>query len=399
MDDLFRFHENLLSQVSDKFIRGLYYNLDWNNRMVGVKGPRGSGKTTLLLQYIKYRLKPEKGEALYASLDHYWFYKNLLVELVDNFYTNGGKYLFLDEVHKYPNWSRELKNIYDAYPDLKVVFTASSALDIYRGEADLSRRVITYELSGMSFREYLKFNSILDFEKISLKEIVNNHYEISKLITKGLKILPHFKDYLRRGYFPYFKESNEADYHIKLTKTINAVLESDLAFVNNHSAQTAFKIKKFLGVLAESAPFKPNIAELARKLDVSRDMIYDWFSLLENARLLNLINVKKKGDSFLQKPDKVYLENTNMAYAFLSNPDVGNIREAFFMSQLINAKFSLTLPLNGDFKINDNYIFEIGGKKKSFNQIKNIENSFIAADEIEIGYMNKIPLWLFGFLY
>ncbi|TVR84589.1 MAG: ATP-binding protein [Chitinophagaceae bacterium] len=399
MEQLFNHQNYLLKQVSNKFIRQLFHEINWGNRMLAIKGPRGSGKTTLLLQYIKYELKQPVNKALYISLDHYWFYDNILTELVDTFYKNGGKYLFIDEVHKYPNWSRELKNIYDSFPDLKVVFTASSALDIYRGESDLSRRVITYELPGLSFREYLSFLNIYHTEKISFEELLEKHQILSTEITEKNKILYHFKNYLKHGYFPYFKEAAETDYHMKLLQTINAVLESDLSFTHGYSAQTAFKIKKFLSILAYSVPFKPNIAALARKLDVSRDMVYDWFSLLESARLVNLINTKSKGVAYLQKPDKVYLENTNMAYAFLKEPNIGSIRESFFMNQLTNAKLSFTLPKKGDFQIGEKFIFEIGGKQKTKSQLKNIDNAFFALDDIEIGYGNKIPLWLFGFLY
>lgn len=398
MDVLHSYHDRLIRQVSDTFFRFLFDRIHWDERMLAIKGPRGAGKTTLMLQYIKYKLDAPADQVLYVTADHYWFYTHNLVETAETFYRNGGRYLFIDEVHKYPRWSRELKNIYDGFPDLRVVFSASSALDIYRGEADLSRRVITYELPGLSFREYLIFAGHGTFPVITFDEIVHNHRSHAVAVTDQFHPLPLFRNYLVYGYLPLFLESTEEDIPLRLGKMINAVLESDLAFIESYGAGTAHKVKKLLGVLAESVPFKPNIAALARKLDVSRDSIYTWFSNLQEARLLNLLLAAGKGTSLLQKPDKVYLENTNLAYALKPDPDTGSLRETFLLNQLINAGLHVTKPKTGDFYVNGTVV-EVGGKNKHAGQVNDYSDYLIAADGIETGYREKIPLWLFGFLY
>lgn len=366
--------------------------------MLALKGPRGAGKTTLMLQRIKYGLDLPTTKALYITADHYWFYTNTLYETAEKFYLNGGRYLFIDEVHKYPRWSRELKNIYDGFPNLKIVFSASSALDIYRGEADLSRRVLTYNLPGMSFREYLMLKGILRQESVSINDVAFNHEHIGAEITKQIQPLPYFREYLKVGYLPIIAESRKEDIPVRLIQVINAVVESDLAYTENFDSGTANKIKKLLGVIAESVPFKPNISALARKLNISRESVYLWLTYLDNAGLLNTLSREGKGVSTLQKPDKIFLENTNLAYALKESPDIGSVRETFAMNQLTNAGFDVSLPESGDF-LTSGFHIEVGGKNKTGKQIQGIENSIIAADDIEEGYGNKIPLWLFGFLY
>ncbi|MBD3630547.1 AAA family ATPase [Cyclobacterium sp.] len=398
MDSLYIFHDNLIKQIDDTFFRFLIHTINWEQRMLAIKGPRGTGKTTLMLQYIRYYLKQPREKVLYVTADHYWFYTHNLVETADEFYKNGGRFLFIDEVHKYPNWSRELKNIYDGYPDLRVVFSSSSALDIYRGEADLSRRVISYDLPGLSFREFLNLEANLEISAIPWNDLISRPNELARDIVNDIQPLPFFKQYLRHGYFPYFKESIPEELPVRLNQTINTVVETDLAFIQGYSQGTAFKVKKLLGVLAESVPFKPNISALARKLDVSRETVYAWFVHLEKARMLNLLLSKGKGVSTLQKPEKVYLENTNLAFAMKTYPDLGAIRETFLLSQLINAKLSVTLPSSGDFYVSDMHI-EVGGKNKKASQVKTEAAFLVAADDIEIGFGTKVPLWLFGFLY
>lgn len=246
MDVLFSNYQNLLSQIDNKFFRYLFEKIDWNQRMIAIKGPRGSGKTTLMLQRIKYGIKSQSNEALYFSADHYWFYTHNLVETTTTFYLNGGRFLFIDEVHKYPNWSRELKNIYDSFPNLKVVFSSSSALDFNRGEPDLSSRVITYELPGMSFREFLNLTKAQNFSPVSLSEIQNSLAEISHEVTTKLQPLPAFKEYLKRGYLPIINESNPETIPVFLLQIINTVVDSDLAFIADYNAGTAYKVKNWL---------------------------------------------------------------------------------------------------------------------------------------------------------
>ena len=398
MEVLYAFHDNLLRNTRDTFFRYLLDKINWEQRMLAVKGPRGSGKTTLMLQYIRYRLDKPREQVLYVTADHYWFYTHNLVETADVFYKNGGRYLFIDEVHKYPQWSRELKNIYDGYPGLRIVFSSSSALDIYRGEADLSRRAIAYELPGLSFREFLSFTGNGDFKSYPWEELVANAPELAQSVAAKIRPLSLFKKYLRYGYLPLFLEGTPEDVPVRLSQIINTIIETDLGYIKDYNAGTAFKVKKLLGVLAESVPFKPNIAALARKLEVSRDSIYAWLAHLENARLLNLLLAEGKGVSLLQKPEKLYLENTNLAFAMKANPETGTIRETFLFNQLTNANLPVTLPKAGDFYTQHTHL-EVGGKTKSEKQVKHKDRYLIAQDDIEIGYGNKIPLWLFGFLY
>ncbi|MEX0724336.1 MAG: AAA family ATPase [Gracilimonas sp.] len=398
MESLFIFHTNVIRQVSDDFFRFLFHEINWNQRMLAIKGPRGAGKTTLMLQYIKYGARPNNEDALYISADHHWFYTHTIYETAEQFYLNGGRRLFIDEVHKYEGWSRELKNLYDGFPDLKIVFSASSALDIYRGEADLSRRVITYNLPGLSFREYLELTQHLNLEKISLEDVLNDHQRIATEISGNIQPLPLFKKYLKHGYLPIIVESGEDEIPMRLSQIINAIVESDLAYIEGFDAGTARKIKKLLGVIAESVPFKPNISSLARKMEASRDSIYLWLKYLDEAQLLNTLHQKGRGISTLQKPDKIYLENTNLAYALKQNPDIGSIREAFVLNQLQNAGFEVALPEKGDFWVEDT-VLEVGGKNKTNEQVKDLQNYRIAVDDIEVGFGKKIPLWLFGFLY
>ncbi|TVR32990.1 MAG: ATP-binding protein [Balneolaceae bacterium] len=398
MEALYRFHNRAVDQVSDDFYRFLYGKINWDQRMLAIKGPRGSGKTTLMLQRIQYGLKLPADQALYVTADHHWFYGHTLYDTVEIFYTEGGRYIFIDEVHKYPGWSIELKNIYDGFPDLHIVFSASSALDIYRGEADLSRRVITYTLPGMSFREYLGMNRVGNWGKFELEHLVNNHQEISKSITEKAVVMPHFRRYLKTGYLPIANESSNAEVPLLLNQVINTVIDSDLAYSVGIDSSSSSKIKKLLGVIAESAPFKPNISSIARKLDVSRESVYLWLNTLEKAGMLNLLKRDGKGVSVLQKPDKVYLENTNLSYTLRENPDIGSVRETFLLNQLTNGKYDVTLPEFGDFFV-EPYTIEAGGKNKTGKQITEAQNPVIASDDIETGYKNRIPLWLFGFLY
>ena len=396
MEILFEFHENLLRPVKNYFRRYLHTQINWKQRMIGIKGPRGAGKTTLMLQHLKYDLGLPP-EALYITADHTWFYNHTLLDTANDWYMQGGKILFIDEVHKYPNWSVELKNIYDGLPEMQVIFSASSALDIYRGEADLSRRVVSYLLAGLSFREYLLFTNGVSFDAFKIEDINTNHRSLSRMITECFHPLPAFRKYLEVGYLPIIAEGEDT-YLMKLNQVINTIVDTDLAYIVSYNSGTAIKVKKLLGVIAESVPFKPNIAALARKLDLSRDSVYQYIYQLQDARLLNTLNSEGKGVSTLQKPDKIFLENTNLAFALKEKPDIGNIRETFVLNQLLNAGLKVNSPAEGDFAVGGLTI-EVGGKGKNSSQVKQLDNYLIAADDIETGEGNKVPIWLFGFLY
>ncbi len=396
LDRLFTFQAALLKPITNEFTRTLSQSIHWKQRMLGIKGLRGIGKTTLLLQHLKYGLACK---GLYVTADHPWFYDHSLLDLAEEFEKNDGRALLIDEIHKYPQWSTQLKNIYDGHPSLQVIFTASSALEIQKGQADLSRRVLSYELTGLSFREYLHFFQHQVYPIFSLEDIVKNPQGIISALTFPKKILPLFKNYLRNGYFPFSYHEPEGDFIIKLNQVLNTVLETDLAAIERYTAGNVVTIKKLLGVLSESVPFTPNIASLANKMKLGRDTVNNFIQHLERARLFNLIYQQPKGVAALQKPDKIYLENTNFAFALKDQPDVGSLRETFFFNQLHNAGYMVSLPASGDFLINKKWTFEIGGSAKKESQLRNTKNSFLALDGIESAYQNRIPLWLFGFLY
>jgi predicted AAA+ superfamily ATPase len=401
MLDLQIYHDNLIKSTSLRHIRFLYERINWDHRMIGIKGPRGSGKTTLMLQRIALEIGKKAAEALYITLEHPYFYNHSLFDVAQNFYQNGGKYLFIDEVHKYPRWARELKVIYDGFPELHTVFSASSALDIYQGEADLSRRVITYNLPGLSFREYLNFQKQEKYSEITIQDLLLRHREVAGEISEKHLILPLFRSYLRSGYLPIFLETKEHEYFIRLHRIINAVIETDLAYTEGYTPATASRVKKLLGVIAESVPFKPNITALAGKLEVSRDIIYNFLHQLQNAQLVNFLRQEGKGVSTLQKPEKLFLENTNLAYALRNQPETGSLRETFLLNQLRNAELEVKAPPRGDFVVamDPKLTIEVGGRNKEAEQVKDVENAVLALDEILVGYQTKIPLWLFGFLY
>jgi len=397
VEPLIQYQDNILRTIDNSFRRYLHSIINWDQRMIGIKGPRGSGKTTLILQYMKYDLKELAPRALYITADHTWFYNHTLLDTAMDWYRQGGRILLIDEVHKYPQWSRELKNIYDGLPEMRVVFSASSALDIYRGEADLSRRAISYSLAGLSFREYLTFAQGVAFDPLTIEDIRSRHRDFSLSVLEKLQPLPVFRKYLKNGYLPIIAEG-EAEYLPKLEQVINAIVDTDLAYIASYNAGTAVKVKRLLGVIAESVPFKPNISELARKIDIHRESVYEYIYQLRDARLLNILSADGKGMSRLQKPDKIYLENTNLAYAIHPSPEQGNIRETFLLNQLINTGAEVSAPKIGDF-VSSGITIEVGGKSKNAGQVKELESYLEAADDIETGLGTKVPLWLFGFLY
>lgn len=395
MDSLVRIYLRLLQETDASTFRYLYPNIDWNERCIAIVGAKGVGKTTLLLQHIKTTFA-KKDEALFASLDNTWFANHTILELANEFYMNGGTHLFLDEIHHYPNWAKEIKNIYDSFPKLKIVFTGSSLMQIYKSTTDLSRRVVYENLEGLSFREFLKFEKMGDFSTFSLEEIVENHQNIAFKITENVKIMPLFKKYLKNGYYLFYKEGLRK-YEQKLQEAINNVIDVDVPAIENIEFESRYKLKKLMAILATLVPYTPNITDLAVAIDSNRNNTVKYLSLLENAKLLNLISYKNKRIGDLTKPDKVLMNNTNLSYIYGNNTNIGSIRETFFVNQL-NAISDVVLAPKGDFMV-DKYTFEVGGKNKTFEQIKDIPHSFVVADDIEIGHKNKIPLWLFGMLY
>jgi hypothetical protein len=333
-----------------------------------------------------------------VSLDNIYFSSNLLVDLADEFVKTGGSYLVLDEVHRYSNWSIEIKNIYDTYKDLKVIFTGSSILQIDYKKADLSRRAVFYEMPGLSFREYVNIKTGNSFEAISFEAILSGHLELSSHIVQHIKPIAHYHDYIRIGYYPFFLE-NEASYYKKIEEIINVVMEIDIPQSFEISLNSIEKMKKLLYIISSSTPFKPNIAKLSEKIGATRNTIKTYMHYLERAKIIQLLQSDTKGVSILQKPEKIYLHHPNLMFALASErSNIGTLRETFFYNQ-VAASENLTSSKEADFIVNETYTFEIGGKNKEKSQIAGIENAFIASDNIEHGFDNKIPLWLFGFLY
>lgn len=398
MEDLFDLYYKELRKTDLTFQRYLIHEINWESQLLAITGARGTGKTTMILQHIKQTFGNTPKEALYVSADNIWFSGNRLFDLANNFEKQGGKYLFIDEVHKYENWSQEIKNIYDSFSNLKVVITGSSMLEIFKGNADLSRRAIHYGLHGMSFREFLKYDQNIEFDKFSLEEILQNHIEIAGSVIDKIRPLPLFNTYLKYGYYPYYK-SDKQFYLSKLANTVNLILEMDVPSVQSIEMYSIRKIKKLLWIIAQSVPFTPNITTLAKDLEVSRNSLLNYLSILEQAGLVNLLTSSTKGLNSLAKPEKIYLNNTNQIYSLESNkPNIGNLRETFFFNQLQTVKEISSSP-KADFKVDKQYTFEIGGKNKGHEQISKMQNAYLALDNIEYGFGNKIPLWLFGMIY
>ncbi|MBZ9786714.1 AAA family ATPase [Psychroflexus sp. CAK57W] len=398
MEDLFRRYRKKIQQVSTDFVRSFIHDVNWNARLIGIKGARGVGKTTLLLQYIKLNYSENLETALYVSLDSFGFKDKTLVDLADEFVRHGGKYLFLDEVHKYANWAQELKNIYDDHLELKVVFTGSSLLEILNSRADLSRRAIIYHMQGLSFREYLELETGKKIEQYPLEAILKDHVKIAGLINDKIKPFRYFNSYLKQGYYPFYKEEPDL-YEQRIEEVINMMLEVELPLLRGIDIGLVPKIKQLLTIISESVPFVPNIAALSQKMDMHRTTLLSYLHYLQEVGLTIHLQKEAHGNTKLQKPAKVYLENTNLMFVLSSlNINTGNVRETFFANQL-SQKNKLSYHEKTDFLINNTYAFEIGGKDKSKKQIKGLKNAFVVADNIEYGYQNKIPLWLFGFLY
>jgi predicted AAA+ superfamily ATPase len=397
MDTLIEKSFQKVREVDTRFIRSIMEKIDWNDRLIGIRGSRGVGKTTLLLQRIKKNLG-NTSESLYVSLDNLWFAEHSLLELVDYFAKRGGKYLFLDEVHKYPNWSQAIKNIYDDFSDLKVVFTGSSLLEILNARADLSRRAIVYEIQGLSYREFLNITQKADFQSFSLQDVLKNHREISDEILSKIKPLQFFNDYLRHGYYPFFTEGTARCSH-RLEEIVNTILEVELPLLRHAEPAYVPKIKQLLQIIAEAVPFIPNIDGLSKRIGIHRNTLLSYLYYLQETRLTNHLHKDISGINRLQKPEKIYFENTNLAYTLAeNNTDSGNMRETFFLNQL-SYNHSVEYSNTGDFWIDKKILFEIGGKNKSGKQIKDTNKAYIAADNIEYGFGKKIPLWQFGMLY
>ena len=386
---LIEFMEGQLKQTVSTFHRYMFDQISWESRMFGLVGPRGVGKSTMILQYIKAHR--DERRMFYIGADHLYFSSHTLVETVDEFAKEGGEQIFIDEIHKYENWSRELKQIYDSHPDVKVGFTGSSVLDIYKGFSDLSRRAPVFMMQGLSFREYLQLFHNIEVPVYTLKDVLN----LKAVVADVSHPLPLFRDYLQRGYYPF---SGDSDFELRLRQVINQTMEVDIPQYANMNASTGRKLKKLLTVIAKSVPFKPVMDSLAAVVGVSRNVLPDYFLYMEQAGMIGQLRDDTGGIRGVGKVDKVYLDNTNMAYLLGGNAtDVGNIRETFFYNQM-RVKTDVISSRISDFEI-DGKTFEVGGKKKKQKQIQDAAEGYVVKDDIETGYGNIIPLWQFGLTY
>ena len=397
LDEILRIYNRRLQGTPEGFKRYLIDKIDWRDNLIAIKGAKGTGKTTMLLQHIKESFT-DKDKALYLSLDNLWFETHSINDLVEYHYTHGGTHLFLDEVHYYPKWKALIKNINDDYPGLHVVYTGSSMLKIDSGVADLSRRQLPYTLHGMSFREYLLYEGLVEMEPISLDLLLRDHRRIAEdILSNGMKILPAFGEYLRYGYYPFYK-SVYSGFEIRLQQVVNHVLENDYPIIEGVEQSTIRKTKKMFMILAEQVPQTPNMSNLYNELETDRNQGLKMLYSLEKAGLLALLSDKPKHIDKLSRPEKIFMDNSNLMYAYAMAPNIGTVRETFFLSQLA-VDHSVTYPAKGDFLVDGKYLFEVGGRKKSFEQIKDVADSYLAVDDTEIGHHNRIPLWMFGLLY
>jgi predicted AAA+ superfamily ATPase len=389
--------ERLLANTSLNFKRYLFNLIQWDNRLIGIKGARGTGKTTLLLQWIKELQLPTE-KAAYFSLDDLYFTTHSLKDTVTTFYKNGGIVLGLDEVHKYKNWSQEIKNIYDFFPDLKIIFTGSSIIDIAKQEGDLSRRALMYELTGLSFREYLTLLKIVDLPIIKLEDLLFNYSEIKKTIPLNFRPLEHFSNYLQFGFYPFGLIDTSTAYQ-RINQLIRTIVEVDMAELKDFDIRNAKKILQLIYVIAQQVPFKPNLTNLAAKTGVHRNSLTNYLHYLEQAKIITMLYPAGNSNAILQKPEKIYLNNTTLLSALAEEQaNIGSKGETFFLSQ-IQTLYKVQFPQQGDFIVGGKYTFEVGGRGKKSKQIETVSNAWVVKDDIEFPVMNVLPLWMFGILY
>lgn len=391
MEKLIQRYNNQIDKTNTKFVRYLQNDVNWDARLNAILGTRGVGKTTMIFQHIK--MTGQRNVSLVVFADDIYFSKNTLLDLADNFYKGGGKYLYIDEVHKYQNWSTEIKNIYDQIPDLNIIYTGSSILDLERDTADLSRRQLKNYMYGMSFREWLQMDKGITIPILSIEQILAGDIPFQ---YSDYRPLPLFKEYLDKGYYPFYRDIN---YFERLVAVVDQTLEVDIPQFAGLSVGVMRKLKQLLQIISQISPFKPNYSDLARDISVKRDDLKEYIFYMEKSGMIQGLTAPDKGLNLLAKIDKIYLDNTNLMHALCGdNCEIGNIRETFFFNQM-KVRNTVTSSQASDFYVNDKYTFEVGGRKKGKKQIKDIENSYVVKDDIEYAYSNVIPLWAFGLNY
>jgi len=396
LDKLKKYQDRLKKSQTIDYKRYIFKEIDFSDKMIAIFGARGVGKTTLLFQYLK-ELQSKNKQALYISLDYPFLSGVDLIEIVEEFVESGGEYLLLDEIHRYEDFSAYLKSIYDLF-DIKVIFTGSCATSILNAKSDLSRRVTLYNLKGFSFREYLEVKFVNSFNSYTLEELVKNNIDIcNELNSKDIDILSEFKSYLKIGYYPFYFDKQNS-YYQNLLNTINLTIDIDLTSLGLIEQKYTYKLKRLLEVVCESKPFEVNYTKIAAAAEISRVKLYDYINYLSDGEMLLLIDENVKGVKKISKPAKIYLNNTNLLFAYCDSAEDGTIRETFFANS-ISGIYKLNIASAGDFLVDNKYLFEIGGRNKNFNQIKDIKNSYVVVDNMIKCSRNKIPLYLFGFLY
>ena len=398
MEQLFKKHRMFISQVDMSIVREIVDKINWQKQLVAIKGSRGVGKTTLMRQYIKKTYGVQPGKALYCVMDSIYFTTHSLLDMAEKFYMMGGEHLFLDEVHKYPTWSKEIKEINDLYPNLKVMFTGSSLIQILNADADLSRRVLSYTMEGLSFREFLHFYKGIQLPIFSLQEILQDPDSICDKVNEVCRPQQMFEEYLRVGYYPFY-DGNETEYYSRIENVINFIVEQEMPLFCGVEPAFTRKMKAMLLFLASNLPYEVNIAKLASYLELNKSTVLSYLSSMQRAELLHLLYADNKSVTKMQKPDKIFLHNTNMLFALAQDSVIGTIRECFVVNQLaVNHTVEYGKSV-GDFKIDGKITFEVGGHDKSFDQIANVPDSYILADSMEYPIGKKLPIWLVGMTY
>lgn len=398
MDTLFKKHRTLISQTNTGIVREIMKSVNWEKQLVSIRGSRGVGKTTLMRQYIKQMYGVNAGEALYCVMDSMYFTSHTLMEVAERFHLMGGKHLFLDEVHKYPTWSKELKEIIDLWPDMKITFTGSSFLQILNADADLSRRVLSYDMAGLSFREYLRFYKNIELPVHTLKEVLEDADAVCDEVCKVCHPQPLFEEYLRAGYYPFY-DGDEQEYYSRIENVVSFIIDQEMTQLCGVDPAYTRKLKAMMLFLVNNVPYDVNIAKLASYLELNKNTVLSYLSSMQKAELLHLLYADNKSVTKMQKPDKIYVHNPNMLCALSSNLNVGTLRECFVVNQLSVGHTVEYGKTQGDFLIDGKITVEVGGQDKSFDQIADIPNSYILADSMEFPIGKKLPLWVVGLLY
>ncbi len=398
MESLMKKHRMYISQVKTDIVREMIDEIKWDKPLVAIKGARGVGKTTLIRQYIRRTYGVNAGEALYCVADSMYFMSHSLLDLAERFTQMGGRHLFVDEVHKYPHWSRELKEINDLYPDLKVTFSGSSLIQILNADADLSRRVLSYTMEGLSFREFLYFYKAIKISKRSLRDILTNADEICTEVNRLCRPQKMFEEYLRVGYYPFY-DGDELEYYSRIENVTNFIIEQEMPEFCGVDIAYTRKLKAMLLFLSENIPYEVNITKLASYLEINKNTVLAYLGFMKKAELLELLYADNKSVTKMQKPDKIYLHNTNLLYALSEQCRIGTVRECFVVSQISKCHTVEYGKATGDFKVDGHVTFEVGGDKKSFEQIADVPDSYILADNMEYPVGKKLPLWIVGMVY